>query len=75
MKEDSYKRRNIKMTKQELLDFVHDNFMLDKASCKLKRIIFSTYTGKYIIFKHEKIEVSEDNLNRLYLRLKNIEEK
>lgn len=61
------------MTKQELLDFVHDNFMLDKASYKLKRIIFSTYTGKYIIFKHEKIKVSEDNLNKLYLRLKTLE--
>lgn len=61
------------MTKQELLDFVHEHFPLNKASCKLKRIIFSTYTGKYIIFKHEKIEISEDNINKLYSRLKRIE--
>lgn len=60
------------MTKQELLDFVHEHFPLNKASCKLKRIIFSTYTGKCIVFKHEKIDASDDNINKLYLRLKKI---
>ena len=60
------------MTQQECLDFVNEHFARDKASNKLKRIIFSTYTGKYIYFKSIPFEVSKRNLEVLYLVLKEV---
>ena len=60
------------MTKQECLDFVSKNFPRDKASSKLKRIIFSTYTVKYIYFRHMPFEVSERSLKILYSVLKEV---
>lgn len=62
------------MTKQEILDYIHDNFPLNKASCKMKRIVMATYTGKYIIFKYEKIKVTKKSLIDLYSRLKSLRE-
>lgn len=60
----------IHYSKQDLLDYVREHFPKDKASSKMKRLIMSTYTGKYIIYKNEKIEVSSYSLDTLYSSLR-----
>ena len=57
-------------SKQELLDYVREHFPKDKASSKIKRLIMSSYTGRYIVYKNEKIELSNYSLDTLYSNLR-----
>ena len=52
------------MSKQDILDYISEKYGNDKRANKLKRIVFKTYSGKYIYYADKRY--SFDELNKLY---------
>jgi hypothetical protein len=53
-------------SKQDLLNYVSEKYGNNKNANKLKRLIFKSYSGKYIFYLDKKFDIDKESLDKLY---------